>query len=47
MHIMNKLTFSHVSYPTDYVEIAVKKVKNSNGENGKCQRISGNAIVDP
>jgi len=36
---MNQPTFSHVPYPTDYMEIAVKKVKNHFKGNFKNKRV--------
>ena len=36
---MNQPTFSHVPYPTDYMEIAVKKVKNHFKDNFKNKKV--------
>ena len=36
---MNQPTFSHVPYPTDYMDIAVKKVKNHFKNNFKNKKV--------
>ena len=38
-YFMNQPTFSHVPYPTDYMDIAVKKVKNHFKDNFKNKKV--------
>ena len=42
---MNQPTFSHVPYPTDYMDIAVKKVKNHFKDNFNNKKVLD--IIEP
>jgi 2-polyprenyl-3-methyl-5-hydroxy-6-metoxy-1,4-benzoquinol methylase len=49
-NIVNQQTFSHLPYPTDYMEIAVKKVKNHLKDNLKNKKLldlpAGNGWIE-